>query len=202
MSTATLVIGPEDHGKRMTLNDFENAEGREGYLYELSRGVVTVIEVPHPRHGAQVDAIRQQLSIYRAAHPECIHPLLGGSDCKIPVDAVQSERHPDLALYLEREPDDGPQLWARWVPAIVIEVVSASSAHRDYNEKPQEYLQFGVKEYWIIDADKQQMTLLVRSRGVWKKRIVDATEKPTTPLLPGFEFDLGAVFAAAGGADD
>ena len=50
MSTATILIGPEHHGQRMSLEDFETAEAREGHLYELSRGVVTVIDVPGRRH--------------------------------------------------------------------------------------------------------------------------------------------------------
>jgi hypothetical protein len=38
MSVATVQIGPADHGKRMSLADFDHAEGAEGHLYELSKG--------------------------------------------------------------------------------------------------------------------------------------------------------------------
>ena len=40
MSTATLVIGPEHNGQRMSLAEFEFAETRDEVLYELGRGVV------------------------------------------------------------------------------------------------------------------------------------------------------------------
>ncbi len=31
-----VVIGPEDHGRRMSLDEFDQAVGAEGYLYELN----------------------------------------------------------------------------------------------------------------------------------------------------------------------
>jgi hypothetical protein len=33
-----LKIGPHDHGRRMSLQEFEPVQVQEGYLYELSRG--------------------------------------------------------------------------------------------------------------------------------------------------------------------
>jgi len=51
MSIATTTIGPKDNGRRMNLDDFDRAEGHEGFQYELSRGVVTVTEIARPDHG-------------------------------------------------------------------------------------------------------------------------------------------------------
>ena len=48
MSTQTIKIGPADHGRRMSLADFEHAEVQEGLLYELGRGVIIVSDVPGP----------------------------------------------------------------------------------------------------------------------------------------------------------
>ena len=152
MSTATakIVLGPQDDGRRMSLADFENAEGAPGYQYELSRGVVTVMEVPNPRHELQIDAIRDQLSAYKRAHPGRIYLVAGGSGCKVLLQALQSERHPDIGIY--KHPPDDPDaraedLWSTWLPDIVIEVVSpGSSEQRDYGEKREEYLRFGVRE--------------------------------------------------------
>jgi hypothetical protein len=46
MSTTATLIGPEDQGRRMSLAEFDHAEVRDGYLYELGRGVITVSDVP------------------------------------------------------------------------------------------------------------------------------------------------------------
>ena len=79
----------------------------------------------------------------------------------------------------------------------MIEVVSPSSKGRDYDEKPEEYLQFGIQEYWIIDADKRQMTALRRSRGRWAAQTVRPPKTYRTHLLPGLEFSCEPVFDAA-----
>src|SRR5205807_8805910 len=57
MSQIAEKIKPSDHGRRMSLADFEHAETVEGRLYELGRGVIIVSEVPNPPHLAQVTAI-------------------------------------------------------------------------------------------------------------------------------------------------
>jgi len=112
------------------------------------------------------------------------------------IASTQSERHPDLSIYLDTQPDVS-DVWSVWVPAIVIEVISTRSSARDYEDKPDEYLEFGVSEYWIVDAAKGQMTVLIRWRGQWKKQIVKPAQKFTTRLLPKFTLDLKRVLAAA-----
>ncbi len=85
-----------------------------------------------------------------------------------------------------------------WIPELVVEVVSRGSEDRDYVEKRDEYLAFGVKEYWIIDAQRKQMLVLRRFRGRWKEQTVSPGDVYQTALLPGLRFDLDAVMQAAG----
>jgi Uma2 family endonuclease len=191
-----ITIGPEDNGRRMSLDRFDRAKGREGYLYELNKGVIEVTDVPHPRHFAQVQGIRNQLVVYQENHLDILHSVTSSNDSKILLADDQSERHPDLSVYLSPPPDVS-DVWSLWIPEIVIEVVSKSSAKRDYDDKPSEYLSFGVDEYWIIDSTKQQMTALIRWRGQWKEKIVKPSQKYTTRHLPGFSLDLKRVLAAA-----
>lgn len=180
----------------MSLDLFDRAIGQEGRCYELNKGVIEVTDVPHPRHLAQVQELRDQLVAYRLSNPQIIHSIAGSNECKILLADDQSERHPDLSVYLSAPPDVR-DMWSLWVPAIVIEVVSASSIKRDYDDKPSEYLSFGVDEYWIVDSIKQQMTVLARWRGQWKPRVVKPAQKYSTPLLAGFSLDLKRVFGAA-----
>jgi Uma2 family endonuclease len=190
------TIGPEDHGRRMTLAQFDRATARDGRLYELNHGVIEMMDVPHPRQFAQLQEVRDQLTIYKAENEGVIHSVTGSMDSKVLVDSAQSERHPDLSVYFS-PPPDVDDVWSLWVPAIVIEIVSTSSSRRDYRDKAPDYLEFGVNEYWIIDAQKRQMTAMTRWRGQWKTKIVRSTQKYTTRLLPGFSLDLSRVMAAA-----
>jgi len=201
MAKIALRIGPLDQGRRMSLEDFDGAEGQPGHLYELSRGVVTVVDVPNRRHLAQVDASRLQFDAYRIAHPKRIYTVASGGECKILLADLESERHPDLAIY-KFPPLDDEDIWATWIPEIVIEVVSLDSVQRDYVEKREEYFRFGVSEYWIIDAERREMLVLRRSRGRWVERTVRPPEIYRTRLVPKFEFSCGLVFDAADAAGE
>lgn len=189
-------IGPSDDGREMSLDVFSEAVVQEGHLYELANGVIEVSQVPNPQHARIIAEIRQQLSVFREANPDTIELIAGGMDSKLLIGPSESERHPDVCIYLSPQPEV-EDVWSLWIPEIVIEVVSESSAKRDYEEKPQEYLELGVKENWIIDKKKNQMLSLVRWRGQWKKSVVKPSQKFSTELLPGFKLDLKRVFAAA-----
>ena len=184
----------------MSLEEFDRAEGQEGFLYELSRGEVTVVDVPGGKHFAQLDEVREQLSAYRSTHRNHIYRLGHGSDCKILLTDLVSERHADLSIYLT-PPVNMKNIWLHWIPEIVIEIVSRSSHHRDYVEKREEYLQFGVQEYWIIDADPEEMLVLQRSDGQWIENVARANETYRTRLLPDFELVLKPIFDAARAAE-
>lgn len=190
--TAT-IIGPADHGRRMSLHDFDTATGREGKLYELSRGAIVVSDVPNPPHARQLERIRLSLDRYRLGRQGVIEHVFGGSECKLLIDPTQSERHPDLAIYKTPPPAEDSTVWLIWIPEIVIEVVSADSAERDYGEKPEDYLHFGVREYWVIDPLKQVVVIHCRVGGRWRLQSLTAGQKyATPPLLPGFELDVTA----------
>jgi Uma2 family endonuclease len=189
-------VGPADHGRRMTLEQFDRAAGQEGHLYELNKGVIEVVNVPHPRHLAQVQALRNQFVLYQEGHPGIINSVASSNEAKLLIAADESERHPDLSVYLSPAPDV-KDVWAVWVPEIVIEVVSQTSIKRDYEDKPAEYLKFGVDEYWIVDALKRQMTALTRRGGQWRAQILKPTQKYSTHLLPGFTLNVQRVLTAA-----
>lgn len=197
MSKITTIIGPADMGRRMTLDEILHAEGEGGRLYELSRGIVTMVDVPSPRHAQIVDAITRMLGRYRDSHPRVIHTVIAGS-ARLLIASLESDRHPDLAIYKTPPPDSerADEIWSRWVPEIVVEVVSPSSRHRDFQQKPEEYFEFGVQEYWIIDPDAKTMTVLSRADGQWVENVVKPPAIHRTPVLPALEFSVATIFEA------
>ena len=199
MGKTLIKIGPSDHGRRMSLEEFEHAKVQEGYLYELSRGIITLSDVPDRPHLLLLRAVRDQLQDYKSLHRGRIHFIAGGSECKLLIPALASERHPDLAVFLSAPPPiENASLWRHWFPEIVIEVVSPSSRKRDYQEKPDEYLRLGAKEYWIVDPRKRVPVVMRRQRNRWVENTIEPPDFYRTRLLPGLEFSCGAVFEAAG----
>src|SRR3954447_1327528 len=99
---------------------------------------------------------------------------------------MQSDRHPDQAVYLlPPPPDESP--WTGWVPEIIVEVVSPGGEDRDYVEKREEYLRAGVAEYWILDPIKRQLLVLQRAGDVWEEVVVAPGTVYRTRFLPGLE---------------
>ncbi len=198
MSRIAIKLSPADDGRRMSLEDFEHAESEDGRCFELSRGVITFMDVPNRPHFCQVDALRRHIFGYDYNHPGRICRVLGALECKLLADEFESERHPDLAIYLTQEPErDDSGIWRVWIPEIVVEIVSLGSGLRDYEEKREEYLAIGIKEYWIFDFDKQEMHALRRWGGQWREKVLRPGDTYTTRLLPGFELPVSAVLEAA-----
>ena len=83
--------------------------------------------------------------------------------------ALRLEDHngpePDI-LFVKAEHADRIQRGHIDGPAdLAIEIVTPDSAERDYEKKRQQYEQFGITEYWIIDEELQQIKLFRRGRG-------------------------------------
>src|SRR5262245_13102246 len=170
-SPTAILIGPEDDGRRMSLEEFARAEGRPGYLYELDKGVIQAVDVPGLPHALVVQNVRSEFDAYRRANLSRIFLIGGGAETGMQMYDLQSERHPDIAVYLTMPPVDVAQPWDQWTPDIAIEVVSESSAERDYEIKPGEYLRAGVRLYLIADPRDRSMTALTRRMDQWSKRV-------------------------------
>ena len=56
---------------------------------------------------------------------------------------------------------------------------------RDYQTKREEYLLFGLLEYWIVDPLKRQVMVLTRHGDVWSDAIFHDNEAIVSLVLPG-----------------
>ena len=195
--TAKPILGPCQHGRKMSLKAFEFATVEEGYQYELARGYVVVSEVANYYHQMQIVAINSLLWAYFNAHPRVIHAICGSNESKLLIPDWQSERHPDISVYLSAPKGKKDRtMWRTWVPELVIEVVSESSRDRDYTQKRDEYWTLGVKEYWIVDAKPKQVLALRRGRSQWTEKSLGASDMCETKLLPGFKLPCKTIFDA------
>ncbi len=193
------MIGPRHHGRKMSLKAFEFAKVDERCVAELSRGYLVVSEVANVGHGLQIACIRNHLGYNDVVNPGVAHAILGSQECKLLIPEWESERHPDIAVYLTAPKGKKDRtLWRTWVPELVIEVVSESSRDRDYSQKRDEYWTLGVKEYWIVDPYLKQVLLLKRGRTQWTEKTLEAVDVCESKLLPGFKLPCQAIFDAAG----
>ena len=195
---AQIRVGPKDHGRRMSLAEFQRAVPADGRVFELARGVVEERDIPRPKHGFVLQEIERQLALYQAAHPGPDGPTRPGErEPSWTCPACSRSGIRTASVYLTPPPDD-EYPWDQWIPAIVIEVVSPGeeARTRDYVTKREEYLAAGVLEYWIVDPQEAAMLALSRQGDIWRERRLGAADKWRTPLLPEFELELAGVFGA------
>jgi Uma2 family endonuclease len=176
-------IGPADKGRKMTLEEFFESEEDDGYRYELARGVLEVVEVPDDPHGVVVANLYDGISRYRREHPGVIHRYGGGSEFRFWLPGMISGRNPDLGVILRGAPKD----WrGRRIAALAAEVVSEESIERDYVTKREEYLAYGLLEYWIVDPMKRQVTVLTRRGDRWNEAVFRDQQIIASFVLPSF----------------
>ncbi len=159
-------------------------------------GVVDVTEVPDPSpHGMVVWRVRMLIDQYHVRHPGVIFYAAGGGECRLRLPGMQSDRHPDQAVYLSPQPE-GRLVWSRWCPDLVVEVVSKGGEKRDYVEKREEYLRLSVREYWILDPAQRKMLVLTRAGDTWKEKRVAAGKTHRSVILPGLKVSPDDLFGA------
>lgn len=192
-----IRLGPRSVGRAIRLSDFERADFRNGYVYELIEGRLSVLQFPECSHELAESGIRSQLLFYTVAHPEA------GLQCfcksLVYVHGRQpSCLRPDITL-IGPVPSDIPKARLRWKdldPVIVVEVTSPECAAKDFVRNVRLYLaEATIREYWILsdleNPGYPMLTVYRKRAKKWQKPIVVAPGQTyTTRLLPGLELKL------------
>jgi len=203
MATVGIRIGPADQGRKMSLEDFMEADADEGYRYELARGVLEVTLVPNDPHWQVVSNLARAIHRYWDAHSRLILRMGGGGECRVWIPELESGRHPDYAIVFAGTPKDAR---GRRPPSWVAEVVSRGGEDRDYLEKREEYLQAGILEYWIVDPALGQVLVLSREEAdgvaAWSERTFTGEEAIESRLLPDFQGTAAELWANPEPDDD
>jgi Uma2 family endonuclease len=189
-----LEIGPRDHGRPMTLEEFSCSTAHEGYRYELIDGRLSVSPQANAPTGYIERWIDQKLLAYAAAHPEMINYVHPEARVFIPGRPGITVPEPDVAAYHDFPlPVDINGLdWEELHPLLVVEVVSEDDPDKDLVRNVGLYLQVpSIQEYWILDpredANEPTLTVYRRYHRRWRKpQSFRPGSTYTTDLLPGF----------------
>jgi Uma2 family endonuclease len=188
-----LYLTPKDHGRPVTLEEFESAGGKEGFRYELIDGRIDVSPIPNFPHEDIRDWIRAVLDAHAAAHPENINHVKAPARVFVPGRRETTAPEPDVAAY-QGFPKGRPirrRRWQDFSPVLVVEILSEDTARKDLVRNRQLYLEVpSIREYWILDPrtdpDRPSLTVYRRRGQNWQQPIVVAPgEVYTTRLLPG-----------------
>ncbi|MEO6807684.1 MAG: Uma2 family endonuclease [Isosphaeraceae bacterium] len=186
-------LSPADHGRALTLGEFLDAEEQDGFRYELARGVVEVTEVPNDPHADVEWFLLKSLTAYDQGRPGLIHRVSGGGSVRLWLPGMVSGRNPDIAVVLQGAPKDDRD---RRIPALAMEIVSEGrdARQRDYVTKREEYLAYGLLEYWIIDRFDRRATVLTRHGDLWLEHVFHDGQTASGLVLPGFAVPVAEIW--------
>ena len=138
MQTATI-----DKSKVWTVDDFLLLE-ESNLPCELINGELFMSPAPRPDHWRTqrrlfrfLDRVTREDEIFMA-----------------PIDLFIDHKNvfqPDLAYISEKNKSFITERGIEGPPELIIEIISPSNSFIDRNRKKKCYLEFGVKEYWIVD---------------------------------------------------
>lgn len=105
-------------------------------------------------------------------------------------------RQPDLMIILTDHLDRLTPNYLNGPADICVEIVSPESAERDYGAKFVEYEAAGVREYWLIDPQRQRAEFHhLTADGVYHRLPLDDMGRLVSNLLPGFVLDPSILWA-------
>ena len=75
-------------------------------------------------------------------------------------------------------------------PFLIVEIASPESKKRDYRFKRSEYAALEVPEYWIVDPQENQVTVLVLNEGLYEETVFTNGEKVVSSIFPELELTV------------
>jgi Uma2 family endonuclease len=190
-------IGPADHGRAVTADEYRHLEVKPGYQCELARGVLEVTYIPAEAHALLVHLFYKLLGRYDDAHPGLIFLFGGSNEFHFWLPELLSGRNPDVAVALRGSERDN---LGHTMASLAIEIVSPGKEARvrDYVAKREEYLLYGLKEYWIVDRFTRKVTVLTRENDSWVERVFDRDDQSAEGrILPGFTVKVAELWTTA-----
>ncbi|MDO5475620.1 MAG: Uma2 family endonuclease [Eubacteriales bacterium] len=133
----------------------------EDHPSELIDGVIYNMASPALRHQSISGSIYRQLWSYVDAHGgDCI-PFIAPTDVRLDRDE-RTMVVPDVFVICQ--PDDDRMDNDKYIngaPDLIIEVLSPSTRRKDMFTKLHKYEEAGVREYWIVDPQKEKIIVYI-----------------------------------------
>jgi Uma2 family endonuclease len=189
------VKEPAPASVKFTYEDFLNFPN-DGKRHEIIDGAHYVTPSPNTRHQRTCTALAAMLWAYLKHHP--IAEVFVA-----PFDVVFSDLdvvEPDLLVISRDRAGVLTDQHVRGAPDLVVEILSPGTRKTDEMTKRKLYERFGVREYWIVDAELEVIKIYRQTDQGFVRAAelsVEHADALTTPLLPGFTAALAEIFAQA-----
>jgi Uma2 family endonuclease len=172
-----------------SVEQYLRLSNQTNHLIEFTDGVIEVLPMPTDSH----QAISRRLFLALFAFVQRIGGTVYYAPLRVEVRPGKY-REPDLLLLLRVS--DPRRQEAYWLGAdLVVEIVSPDKPKRDTEEKPRDYAEAQIPEYWIVNPLDETITVLTLVDDAYAEHgVFRRSETATSALLPGFAVLVDAVF--------
>ena len=173
---------------KFTYSDYLALPGYERYeIHDGELVLLTSANTPHQH--ASKKLILQLLEVEASGL---------GTAYFAPFDVVFSDTEvvqPDLMFIARERYDIITHANVQAAPDLVVEILSPSTASRDWNYKQGLYAKYGVKELWMVDPESAFLwRLMLRGEAFEIAGVYGADESFDSPTLGGLTVNLTDVF--------
>lgn len=163
----------------------------DGRRYELFDGKIFVSPSASQRHQWASQLLNRRLDRFVETH-NLGRVYAAALDVRLDHDVIVE---PDLFFVRFGSPADNiTTTWIEGAPALVIEILSKSTASRDLRRKRELYEKYGVEEYWIVDIARQSITALQLVGGNYQP-IALLNGQFTSRAIPRLEINVAEIFS-------
>jgi Uma2 family endonuclease len=186
-----LVLNLNPLQGRWTEEQYLLLSNQTNRLLEYTDGFIEVLPMPTDKHQVILEFVFLAL--------RAVVNALGGkvlfAPLRIQVRAGKY-REPDLLMVLDA--NDPRRQNEYWLGAdLVMEIVSPDKPKRDTEEKPTDYAEANIPEYWIINPLNDTITVLVLQDAAYVEHgVFGRGDRATSKLLDGFGVSVDEVLDA------
>ncbi|MCI2429553.1 Uma2 family endonuclease [Candidatus Acetothermia bacterium] len=172
----------------MTYEDYLRLPN-DGKRYEILEGEIFVSPSPVTKHQ------RISRNLLAILHQHTYQHKLG-EVFSAPTDVVLSHTNvvqPDLLFVSNDRKKIITEKNIQGAPDLVVEILSETSAEQDRTAKKQIYARHGVREYWLIDPDRETLEVYkldAKIRAFEHVATYQSDESFQSALFPGLEITL------------
>ncbi len=174
------LVGDTVAQRNMTYDEFLEWNGTDGIWAEWVAGDINYMSNPSLTHQDISDFLTAILRFFVEANQ------LGrviSSPFQLKFDFQDSSRQPDLMFVSNENAIKVKKQFVQGTADLIIEIISPESRTRDKADKFYEYEQAGVKEFWLIDADRKRaefytlgddgfFNFVIAENGIYKSKVL------------------------------
>lgn len=179
---------------RISIEAFYQMREASDQLLEYIDGIVYMSPSPSTKH--QRISMRLSSALFAFLQDKPCEVFTAPFDIELKRDEIPENKMiiPDLSVICDKTGLTEQKYVG--VPTVIVEILSPSNQSHDLVTKLNLYMQYGVKEYWIVNPIRDGILIYtLNHNGEYELNVLQAAGTASSSVLNGFAVSLNDLFA-------